>query len=165
MIRDSQQTQDEAFQTTAEAWHLLCQREAMDQSESCVPEKEEGDVSKVDLMEDGARGTAEVPAISLLSLQIDHLSETTKLGSNSSTCILETLVNTKLNCVVGPVPIPLASPSNIVESGPTSPTGVEIQRIASPVINVDPSGPIMDVMSKRKASDPKLEAYPSKSPR
>uniref|UniRef100_A0A2N9GUT0 Uncharacterized protein n=1 Tax=Fagus sylvatica TaxID=28930 RepID=A0A2N9GUT0_FAGSY len=165
MIRDSQQTQDEAFQTAAEAWHLLCQREAMDQSESCVPKKEEGDVSKVDLMEDGARGTAEVPAISLLSLQIDHLSETTKLGSNSSTCILETLVNTELNCVVSPVSIPLASPSNIVESGPTSPTGVEIQRIASPVINVDPSGPIMDVMSKRKASDPKLEAYPSKSPR
>jgi hypothetical protein len=116
-------------------------------------------------MQDRARGTAEVPAISLLSLQIDHLSETTKLGSNSGTCILETPVNTKLNCVVGPVPIPLASPSNIVEGGPTSSTGLEIQRSASPVINVDPSAPIMDVMSKRKASDPELEAYLSKKPK
>ena len=40
----------------------------MDQSESCVPDKEEVDVSKVDLMKDGARGTAKVPIISLLSL-------------------------------------------------------------------------------------------------
>ena len=98
----------------------------MDQSENCVPKKEAFDVSKVDLMQDRARGTAEVPIISLLSLQIDHLSESTKLGSNSGTCILETPVNTKLNCVVGPVPIPLASPSNIVEGGPTSSTGLEI---------------------------------------
>uniref|UniRef100_A0A2N9HFT5 Reverse transcriptase domain-containing protein n=1 Tax=Fagus sylvatica TaxID=28930 RepID=A0A2N9HFT5_FAGSY len=164
-LEDSQQTRDEALQTAAEAWHLLRQREAMDQSESCVSKKEAVDVSKVDLMQDRARGTAEVPAISLLSLQIDHLSETTKLGSNSGTCILETPVNTKLNCVVGPVPIPLASPSNIVEGGPTSSTRLEIQRSASPVINVDPSAPIMDVMSKRKASDPELEAYLSKKPK
>ncbi|GMY36812.1 hypothetical protein FCV25MIE_32054, partial [Fagus crenata] len=116
-------------------------------------------------MEDGARGTAEVPAISLLSLQTDHLSESTKLKSNSSSCILETPVHTKLTCAVGPVPIPLASPSNTVESEPTSSTGLEIKRPASPVLNMDPSRPIMDVKSKRKASDPELEAYTSKKPK
>ena len=66
---------------------------------------------------------------------------------------------------MGAVPIPLASPSNIVEGGPTSSIGLEIQRSASPVINVDPTGPIIDVMSKRKASDLELEAYPSKKPK
>uniref|UniRef100_A0A2N9J298 CCHC-type domain-containing protein n=1 Tax=Fagus sylvatica TaxID=28930 RepID=A0A2N9J298_FAGSY len=55
-------------------WQNAPNVEAMNQFESCVLEKEEVDVSKVDLMKDKAQGTAKVPAISLLSLQIDHLS-------------------------------------------------------------------------------------------
>ncbi|GMY10037.1 hypothetical protein FCV25MIE_05276 [Fagus crenata] len=177
MIRDNQQTWDEALQTAAEAWHLLRQREAMDQSESCVLETEAGekvvgDVSKVDLMKDGARGTTEVPAINLLSLQTDLSSESSKLESNSSSCILEIPVNTEPNGVntesngdVGPVPILLASPSNKVEIEPTSSIGLEIQRLAPPIINVDHLGPIMDVLNKRKASGPELEAHTPKKPK
>ncbi|GMY34452.1 hypothetical protein FCV25MIE_29694 [Fagus crenata] len=170
MIRDNQQTWDEALQTAAEAWHLLRQREAMDQSESCVPETEAGekvvgDVSKVDLMKDGARGTTEVPAINLLSLQTNLSSETSKLESNSSNCILEIPVNTEPNGDVGPVPILLASPSNKVEIEPTSSIGLEIQSPTPSIINVDHPGPSMDVLNKRKASGPELEAHSLKKPK
>uniref|UniRef100_A0A2N9IMG3 CCHC-type domain-containing protein n=1 Tax=Fagus sylvatica TaxID=28930 RepID=A0A2N9IMG3_FAGSY len=70
IIRDRQSSWTEAVQTAAEAWHLLRQREDMDQSEAYVSKKVDDGLSELELVRVEARGSNKLTTLVLQSLQI-----------------------------------------------------------------------------------------------
>ena len=57
MIKDRQSAWTKAVQTAIEAWHLLQQREDMDQSEACLSDKADDGLSELELVRVEARGS------------------------------------------------------------------------------------------------------------
>ena len=57
MIKDRLSAWTEAVQTATKAWHLLQQREDMDQSEACLSKKVDDGLSELELVRLEARGS------------------------------------------------------------------------------------------------------------